>query len=260
MQFLKYMEDTLLWVVATFENIPQDDNFMNIFKTANGVLAMALFAVGLFYCLVGMIFRKISIGSFLSVLVFALLKDFNENVDVVAKPINGFFLDLFTENVKSHLPKTINELVTDTRVFIGYLVLSLIISVILSFFVPVCKFFSLAAFFYFLQKELAGIFSGEKDDFAYTYLLVALALTFVAYLVIEQAEYVALIIVLSFVGSTIVLLGCSQIFKYPENFAEFIKTMFNNKVIEFKTVNFIYLLLLSSFCICIQHAFNKNKS
>lgn len=256
-----YFLGTALWIDRAFKKFPKGVTHLEAIKTTDGFLAIVLLLVGLFYCVAGVKFRKISIGTIMSVAVYTLLKIYSVQSSIVASPVDTILHSILGDKIVAYLPKSISEIIRDTRdaeFVLGYIMLSIAISmVVMTALLPIGKYLGFVGFFFFIIGNVKVIFEKEVEKFPYTHVGVTFLITVLAYLLFSVAQHLITVITVCFVGSSIVLAGISGIWGYPKDFSEIYRNMNKSTFDLLKQVNFIYLILLTAFCIILQSKLYK---
>jgi hypothetical protein len=249
------------WIHITFKSVPTDKSFQDILQTSNGILSIALFLLGMFYSFFGMKFKNFSFSSLMSIAMYTFLKNYSSTLDFFALSIKKFILSGVTETIKAHVPKSLAYLfdsTSDRNCELGYVVMSIIVSVVLIYLIPLCKIVGFGLLLFFTQQTFCDIFKNETE-FKYAYLVASFFAVFLVIELYEIASYVIFMIALSFIGSSITLTGLSTLFKYPSNFERLYTEIQQSGVDAIFSVNFVYFSLLFCFCLIFQNSLNKNK-
>jgi hypothetical protein len=248
-------------ILVAFEKIDISKGIKDILFTPDGIFAILLFLLGTFYCLLGSRFQKFSAVTILTVVVFSVLQDYSQFADPLAHPIDGLIKPFLLGSEKtppSFLPSVFIDIRKEIKV--GYIVLALAITLIISYLAPLGEWCALFGFFFYAQKALKGAWTGDPLNFPYIHICAAFLLTFLIYLIMRMLESILITFLSCSSGSAIILLATNKILKSPKSdFGQFVASLLNLNFSSMELVPLLYFVLLVSFSMIFQLTCYKNK-
>ena len=262
------------WIDNTFEKVTIKDDIVGSILNPNGILALAIFILGVFYCLLGSKFPKLTLTPIFSIVIFSFLKAQSQTVDSIVQTVTNFILTIL-KGIENSLPDQLKFLTDERSMIIGYIVISMLLAVIICYLASVGKFLGFVYLFYLIHEKIAEIFGNGggkiEGEINLKAIVISIAFIIIAYYIYSIFEFIAVALLDCTMGSLVILIGTSRVFEIPKDFYEFIrkaivsqaKAIENSVTIEsgvFNTDCFVYFLLLVSFTFLIQVTCFKNKS
>lgn len=203
------------------------------------------------YCLLfGIWSKRVSVFTVTFYIVYSITKHFSNFVDPVAARICNF--------CTSYLPESVNALFGDAKELkIGYIVISLVLSAILTYFLIWTKLMAMTAMTACIYEVLKShSILGElsiTNTSVLTYILVGVSICFFAVLAYCIEDLIVRISI-CFIGSFIIFSCVFGVFEFPPTFFTYVNDAKDCKALKeiANDLNFVYITLLAMISMLVQ--------
>lgn len=240
--------------MADLRNVSGD--LLSRLTSVDGIFVVAMTLFGVFLVLIGLKFRRISLGVVSIFVFYIILKGFHTYVDIPAQAIHDFLYRF--DSIKN-----ITLFGDEKRLVLSYLILSISAMIVLSiviFWVRIAGIF----FLIFLAYKLYMTFIEKPDSPPNTptiRFLVISMISIIFFSIFRWMEDILLDAIVCLFGSAICLTFTSGYFEFPKGFVSFYVEMLKlddvSKIVL--DMNILYLLIFGFAAMLMQRSIFKRE-